>query len=365
MSSFFQTRFDDSALFHASGEDQKFHHISVSIHNGTVVVEVDLGDNGPIDVNLGENVNCNKWFNLTILHNSNVINVSLNEIQKTIYIKGTMNYIYIDPEIYIGGGPELHKKKGNPHNSFLRNVSYIMPFRCSGVLYFCTTCYHYVQTYFLSTYLMKSDLFITKISCSRFNYAALTVFQSATQGIWKTLNRKRNEKLDCFLQIFFGPFQRLNWCCRIKANRPLNCSEILSLRTENVILLVIVYFNFQLNFCTLSTFTGLKSNNFFVGSLKYVFFNDISILYELKRGNPKVHYIGLLEPEYADSNVDSIPITFPFHSSHIRWYHNHPSQLFLKFDFKSYKNLAVLAAAEVTTENGVGYWEVIFFFILF
>lgn len=75
-----------------------------------------------------------------------------------------------------------------------------------------------------------------------------------------------------------------------------------------------------------------------------------------------MHYIGLLEPEYADSDVDSIPITFPFHSSHIRWYHNYPSQLFLKFDFKSYKNLAVLAAAEVTTENGVGYWEVIFFF---
>lgn len=109
---FFQTRFDDSALFHASGEDQKFHHISASIHNGTVIVEVDLGDSGPMDINLGEKVNCNKWFNLTILHNGNVINVSLNEIHKTIYIKGSMNYIYIDPEIYIGGGPELHKKKG-------------------------------------------------------------------------------------------------------------------------------------------------------------------------------------------------------------------------------------------------------------
>lgn len=65
-----------------------------------------------MSVNLGDQVNCNKWFNLTILHNNNVINVSLNKIYKTIYIKGSMNYIYIDPEIYIGGGPELHQKKG-------------------------------------------------------------------------------------------------------------------------------------------------------------------------------------------------------------------------------------------------------------
>lgn len=109
---FSQTRFDDSVLFYASGEDQKFHHISVSIQNGTVVVEVDLGDDGPINATLGQHVNCNKWFNLTISHRRNEINISLNDIEKTLYIEGSLNFLYIDPEIYIGGGPELHKKKG-------------------------------------------------------------------------------------------------------------------------------------------------------------------------------------------------------------------------------------------------------------
>lgn len=37
---------------------------------------------------------------------------------------------------------------------------------------------------------------------------------------------------------------------------------------------------------------GLASNNNFAGSFKYVYYNDVNILYELKKGNPKVHYIG-------------------------------------------------------------------------
>ncbi|XP_065204178.1 axotactin isoform X2 [Planococcus citri] len=213
----FKTRFDDSALFYASGEHEKFHYISVSIQNGTVVVEIDLGNAAPLVTTLGHKVNCNKWFNLTISHSYNVINVSLDDISKTMYIEGSMNYLYIDPEIYIAGGPELHKKK------------------------------------------------------------------------------------------------------------------------------------------------GLKSNNYFTGSLKYVFFNEISILYELKKGNPKVHYIGLLEPEFGDMDIESMPLTFPFYSSHIWWYNenfNTSGCFSLTFDFRSYKNLAVLAAAEVTTETGEGYWEV-------
>lgn len=104
--------------------------------------------------------------------------------------------------------------------------------------------------------------------------------------------------------------------------------------------------------------SGVKSNNYFVGSLKYVFFNEISILYELKKGNPKVHYIGLLDPSFGETDVDSIPLTFPFYSSHIRWQSNYTDRLSLKFDFKSYKNLAVLAASEVVTDTGFGYWEV-------
>lgn len=75
-------------------------------------MEIDLGDDGPLNTTLGEYVNSNTWFNLTISHRHNVINVTLNELTKMLRIKGSTNYLYIDPEIYIGGGPELHKKKG-------------------------------------------------------------------------------------------------------------------------------------------------------------------------------------------------------------------------------------------------------------
>lgn len=104
---------------------------------------------------------------------------------------------------------------------------------------------------------------------------------------------------------------------------------------------------------------GLKSHNNFAGSLKYVFFNDISILYELKKGNPKVHYIGVLEPEFYETDVEVIPITYPFASSHIWWPIDTKTSLNLMFDFKSSQNMAVLAYSDIFTKSGAGFWEVI------
>lgn len=100
---------------------------------------------------------------------------------------------------------------------------------------------------------------------------------------------------------------------------------------------------------------GLLSGNNFAGCIKYVFYNDISIIYELKKMNPKVHYIGILRPEYYEADVEVIPITYPFSSSHFWWPNNHTDSLSLKFDFKSHTNLSVLASSE--TKTGF-YWEV-------
>lgn len=118
---------------------------------------------------------------------------------------------------------------------------------------------------------------------------------------------------------------------------------------------------------------GLISRNNFAGCLKYVFYNDISIIYELRKLNPKVHYIGILRPEFIEDDVQVIPITYPFASSHIwyvmylprlthctkttlyRWPNNHTTSLSLDFDFKSASNLSVLASSEAKT--GL-YWEV-------
>lgn len=103
---------------------------------------------------------------------------------------------------------------------------------------------------------------------------------------------------------------------------------------------------------------GLASNNNFAGSFKYVFYNDISILYELKKGNPKVHYIGVLSPEFKEKDVEVIPITYPFATSHIWWPIKEKNHMNVKFDFKSSRNTAILAYSEVQTKEGLGYWEI-------
>lgn len=72
-----------------------------------------------------------------------------------------------------------------------------------------------------------------------------------------------------------------------------------------------------------------------------------------------VHYIGVLEPEYYDADVDVIPITYPFTGSHIWWPLQNSDSLKLNFDFKSSKPVAVVASGDVKSEGGLGYWEVL------
>uniref|UniRef100_A0A1I8N1M4 Laminin G domain protein n=1 Tax=Musca domestica TaxID=7370 RepID=A0A1I8N1M4_MUSDO len=103
---------------------------------------------------------------------------------------------------------------------------------------------------------------------------------------------------------------------------------------------------------------GLASHNNFVGSLKNVYYNDVSILYELHRGNPKVHYHGVLEAEFQENDVNVIPITYPFATSHIWWPINHAEEFNIKFDFRSSRTSAILAYSDVTTQDGNGFWEI-------
>ncbi|XP_070161529.1 axotactin isoform X5 [Polyergus mexicanus] len=210
----FKTRWDDSALFYASGEiDGTQHYVAASIINGSVYVELDFGHKSKISTMLGDYVTSDHWNNLTIFHNGSLVFVSLDDEVKVLEVPGENYNMIIDPEIYIGGGPELHKKK------------------------------------------------------------------------------------------------------------------------------------------------GLLSHNNFAGSLKYVFFNDKSIIYELKRSNPMVHYIGVLEPEYYEANVEVIPITYPFAGSHIWWPVERTDSLKLNFDFKSSKPSGIVASGDIKSSRGVGYWE--------
>lgn len=71
-----------------------------------------------------------------------------------------------------------------------------------------------------------------------------------------------------------------------------------------------------------------------------------------------VHYIGVLEPEYYEADVDVIPITYPFATSHIWWPIARTDSLKLNFDFKSSKPVAVVASGDVKCNRSLGYWEV-------
>jgi hypothetical protein len=108
----FQTFFDDSALFYASGEPYLHHYIAVFLRNDTVHIEVDFGD-GAVSMTIGQGLISNHWNNFTIAHHHNKIAVHLNDDSKELKLPGPNYYLYIDPEIYIGGGPELQRKKGS------------------------------------------------------------------------------------------------------------------------------------------------------------------------------------------------------------------------------------------------------------
>lgn len=69
-------------------------------------------------------------------------------------------------------------------------------------------------------------------------------------------------------------------------------------------------------------------------------------------------FVGVLEAEFQENEVNVIPITYPFATSHIWWPINHAEEFNIKFDFRSSRTSAILAYSDVTTQAGNGFWEV-------
>lgn len=74
-------------------------------------VDIDLGG-GTVITRMGIDVADNLWHNLTIIHENSSVTIYFDKGNTTLKLPGAQHHLYIDPEIYIGGGPELHKKKG-------------------------------------------------------------------------------------------------------------------------------------------------------------------------------------------------------------------------------------------------------------
>lgn len=82
------------------------------------------------------------------------------------------------------------------------------------------------------------------------------------------------------------------------------------------------------------------------------------IYYICEIGNVCCYFLGVLEAEFQENEVNVIPITYPFATSHIWWPINHAEEFNIKFDFRSSRTAAVLAYSDVTTVSGNGFWEV-------
>ena len=64
--------------------------------------------------------------------------------------------------------------------------------------------------------------------------------------------------------------------------------------------------------------------------------------------------------EFVEKDVNTIPVTFPFASSHIWWPNFQRTQLNLRFIFKSNRSIGVLASSDLikrNSSNKIGFWE--------
>ncbi|XP_065333627.1 axotactin isoform X4 [Cloeon dipterum] len=208
----FKTHFDDSTLFYASGESHKHHHLSISIMNDSVVIELDLGSS-PIKVRMGEKYSVTRghWHNVTVVQKGAKVKFTLDHEMIEEEVPGDHHHLYLDPEICLGGGSRPNSRQA-----------------------------------------------------------------------------------------------------------------------------------------------GSKNN--FVGSLKYAYFNDVNLLYELAKGNARARYVSLFKPDFKEEEVGILPLTFPFPASHVLWNLQSKHHLNVHFYYKSSKGMAVLASGNVTAP-APGFWE--------
>ncbi|XP_021943509.1 contactin-associated protein-like 5 isoform X2 [Folsomia candida] len=113
----FMTQLDDSILFYAAGEIPFHNHVAVSVFNNSLLVDIDFGDDEPIVVKFTTRVTDGKWHTLTILHEEIDIAVHLDKTVQKFTLTGPNRYLYIDPDVYLGGGG-LNLKHRNGLKSF-------------------------------------------------------------------------------------------------------------------------------------------------------------------------------------------------------------------------------------------------------
>ncbi|XP_060552945.1 axotactin-like isoform X2 [Ruditapes philippinarum] len=112
---------------------------------------------------------------------------------------------------------------------------------------------------------------------------------------------------------------------------------------------------------------GLQVTQNFVGCLKNVYINEVSVLHQMVENNPAVVYQGggSMQPEYTCTEVVNIPISFPTSASKLRITKTEEmsTNFEIEFDFKSVRKEAVLVYMDMedkdyTTGYHFGFIEV-------
>jgi hypothetical protein len=111
---------DDSIVFYAAGEIPYHNHIGVTLINRKLTISLDFGNttegevtSAPITTEMGEELTDGTWHVLTIYHQRKVVTVTLDGKERNFEVPGNQYYLYIDPDIYVGGGgPRLQNRQG-------------------------------------------------------------------------------------------------------------------------------------------------------------------------------------------------------------------------------------------------------------
>ncbi|XP_076463197.1 axotactin-like isoform X3 [Babylonia areolata] len=103
---------------------------------------------------------------------------------------------------------------------------------------------------------------------------------------------------------------------------------------------------------------GLPVTRNFVGCLKNVYFNDISVLYKLSNGSDVCKYHGGEKPTYGCSPVQDIPISFPNAASVLRWSVGARGEnLTVQFQFRTVREDSILFYVELMSQRDGGGWD--------
>ena len=98
----------------------------------------------------------------------------------------------------------------------------------------------------------------------------------------------------------------------------------------------------------------------FVGCLKNVYVDDVSLVYEMKHGNNQVIHSGSHQPQYGCHQVEDIPMSFPRPGTMIVLDTPSDTDLQVQFGFRTVRDVAIILHAQVISVDGygIGYIEV-------